>query len=631
MNKIFTLFLLCFFSCIFHSAHSQTPLVKQWDYRYGGIMYDYIQYFEETSDGGFILGGMTSSDSAYDKTNNSYGSIDYWIVKTDANGIKQWDVDFGGTDADFFTCGSQTADGGFIFGGYSESGIGGCKTEVCRGDNDYWIVKTDSLGNKLWDKTFGGTGDDRITSVHQTFDGGYILGGFSFSGIGGDKSQNTWGESDYWIVKTDSLGIKQWDKDFGGSLFESRGVVEQTFDHGYIICGYSDSPISGDKTQNVWGGSDNWLVKTDSLGSLQWDKDLGGFNEDKSSVIHQTSDHGFILGGLSESGIGGDKTQPTWNNTGDFWIIKTDSNGGIQWDKDFGGFDIEDEFTSIFLTQDKGFLIAGNSYSQITGDKSENNLGIEQTWILKLDSAGLKEWDKTQLTSGHDEIGLIVETKEGCILIANSTYGDIAGDKTQDNWGAGSAADYWMIKLCDSLLYPHAGFNAPHHLCPGTCASFTNLSLYATSWLWNFPGALPNSSTDIHPANICYNTPGNYDVILIASSSFGSDTITLPNYITVYPYPSPQGIQQNGDTLFAIAGSASYQWYFNGNIISGATDYFYVAPQSGDYNVVATDANGCEVEAAIFSVLASTQLAVGNWQLAIFPNPVADKLIIQNK
>jgi hypothetical protein len=630
MKNYFTIFFLTFFFGIFNSASSQNPLVKQWDYRYGGIMYDFLQYFEETPDNGFILGGLTSSDSAADKTNNSYGSIDYWIVKTDQNGIKLWDVDFGGTAADFFSCGDQTTDGGFIFGGYSESGISGSKTEACRGDVDYWIVKTDSLGNKLWDKTFGGAGEDHLTSVQQTSEGGYILGGFSFSAIGGDKSQNSWGECDYWIVKTDAQGNKIWDRDFGGTQFDYRGTVKQTDDHGYIIAGYSDSPVSGDKSQNSWGESDYWLVKTDSLGNKIWDKDLGGLNDDNLSVIQPTSDHGFILGGLSESGIGGDKTMASWNNTFDFWIIKADANGNIQWDKDFGGSDIEDEFTSIFLAQDKGFLIAGNSYSPISGDKSENNLGIEQSWVLKLDSTGAKEWDKTPLTSGHDEIGFALETKEGCIVIANSTYGDIAGEKTQDNWGAGSGADYWIIKYCDSLIYPHAGFNALHHLCPGTCASFTNLSLYATSYLWSFPGATPNSSTDIHPANICYNIPGSYDVILIASSSFGSDTIMLPNYVTVYPYPSPQGIQQNGDTLFAIQGSVSYQWYFNGNPVSGATDYFYVAPISGDYNVVATDANGCEVEAVVFNVVANIQPPAESGLLTVFPNPVGETLHVKS-
>ena len=177
-------------------------------------------------------------------------------------------------------------------------------------------------------------------------------------------------------------------------------------------------------------------------------------------------------------------------------------------------------------------------------------------------------------------------------------------------------------------LTPVAIFNATNHICPGTCTNFTNLSHNATSYLWTFAGANPSTSTDVNPANICYNTPGTYSVSLIASNAGGSDTLTLNNYITVYPYPSPQGIGQGGDTLFANTGAVSYQWYENGVAIPGATEYFYVAQESGDYNVVATDANGCEVEAAIFDVIAGLHEGSGSNLFSIYPNPVTDRCTI---
>ena len=137
--------------------------------------------------------------------------------------------------------------------------------------------------------------------------------------------------------------------------------------------------------------------------------------------------------------------------------------------------------------------------------------------------------------------------------------------------------------------------------------------------------------TDADPTNICYNTPGNYSVSLIAANTVTSDTLTLNNYITVYPYPSPQGILQSGDTLIANQGAVSYQWYHGGNIIPGATDYFYIATESGNFNVVATDVNGCEVEAAIFDVVAGIQAVVSDsMQLNIYPNPVREKLYVNN-
>ena len=194
------------------------------------------------------------------------------------------------------------------------------------------------------------------------------------------------------------------------------------------------------------------------------------------------------------------------------------------------------------------------------------------------------------------------------------------------------------LSVCRSIfcysptLLPTAVFSAPNHICPGTCVNFTNTSVNATSYLWTFPGANPSTSTDVSPQNICYNNPGSYDVQLVATNGAGNDTLALANYITVYPQPPPQGIIQSGDTLFAIAGATSYQWYYNGNIINGATNYFCVATQSGNYNVVATDNNGCEVEAAIFDVAATVSpLSFGDGSgVRLFPNPVGTELKIQN-
>ncbi|MEO8088280.1 MAG: T9SS type A sorting domain-containing protein, partial [Bacteroidota bacterium] len=182
-----------------------------------------------------------------------------------------------------------------------------------------------------------------------------------------------------------------------------------------------------------------------------------------------------------------------------------------------------------------------------------------------------------------------------------------------------------IVPSCATV--PIAIFSAPHNICPGTCTDFTNLSVNATSFLWSFPGANPSTSTDVNPTNICYSTPGNYNVSLIATGSGGSDTLLLLNYITVYPYPAPQGITQSGDTLFANQGSATYQWYYNGVLIQGATNYFYVITLFGNYNVVCTDANSCEVEAAIFDVVGINS-AVPNGEFSIFPNPVITKFTI---
>ena len=214
-------------------------------------------------------------------------------------------------------------------------------------------------------------------------------------------------------------------------------------------------------------------------------------------------------------------------------------------------------------------------------------------------------------------------------------YKDDSQTTLVNNPSAGSFTGNYGVYFVDDMKVeaanqlPTALFSAPNHICPGTCTSFQNLSINGTTYLWSFPGGVPSTSTDVSPSNICYATTGNYSVELIATNANGSDTLTLVNYITVYPSPSPQGITQAGDTLFANAGAVSYQWYLGGNAISGATNYFYVALSGGDYNVVATDVNGCEVEAAIFDVVASVKSTEPDpFSLHIFPNPAGNKVEI---
>ena len=212
MNRLFNSIVSLLFISFLSVA--QPSLVKQWDARFGGTGNDKLTVFQQTSDDGFILAGVSSSGVNGDKTQPAWNnSFDYWIVKTDASGNYQWDKRFGGTKNEILKSVYQTRDKGFLLGGYSNSGINGDKTQANWDTNsvsmnpsyDYWIVKIDSLGNKLWDKRFGGIYDDKFSCLIPAGDGGFLLGGFSGSGISGDKTQASWGSTDYWIVKIDSL------------------------------------------------------------------------------------------------------------------------------------------------------------------------------------------------------------------------------------------------------------------------------------------------------------------------------------------------------------------------------------------------------------------------------------------
>ena len=438
----------------------QHALAKQWDKRFGGINDEEATSFQQTSDGGYIIGGWSNSGISGNKTQSNWDTAlvtnDYWVIKIDVVGNKQWDKRFGTTGDDFLFSLQQTIDGGYILGGFSFSGINGDKTQPGWGGADYWVVKIDSLGNKQWDKRFGGTNDDDLYSVIQTNDRGYILGGFSNSGISGDKTQSNWDPNDsyddFWVVKIDSVGNKQWDKRFGGIKEDGLGPILQTADGGYILGGGSSSDSSGDKTQNSWAGSiDYWVVKIDSVGNKQWDKRYGGNGDDGLSSIIQTKDKGYILGGTSYSDNSGDKTQ----NYGGYWLVKIDSLGNKLWDKAFDGLlglSVGSELVNVSATENGGYLLSGVSNSNAGRDKTESSFGLPQGWLVKIDSFGNKEWDKTIYTIKGGG-GSAIETNDHCYAMISSINSGIGDYKSQPNWDSNdSTDDYWIIKFCDTLI-----------------------------------------------------------------------------------------------------------------------------------------------------------------------------------
>ncbi len=624
------------------SAFSQFHYMKNWDHRYGGIGDDKLEMFHETSDKGFILGGTSYSDASFDKTESSRGQSDYWIVKTDSFGIMQWNKTFGGDNYDDLRDVRQTYDGGFILAGSSRSQANGDKSEP-NWDNsagtpthDYWIVKTDAQGNKLWDKRYGGIYSDLLTAVTETRDHGFLLGGFSEGNATGDRTENSRGGPDYWIVRTDEFGNKIWDKRFGGNRNDQLWSVAQTKDGGFILGGFSWSDSSGDKTVNNYGlvsYSDYWIVKIDSLGNKQWDNHYGGTANEYLYSIRQTSDDGYVLGGPSWSDSTADKTSHNFGppNTSDYWIIKLTSTGILQWDKSFGGVNHEDEYGNALQMSDNGYLVSGTSYSGISGNKSEQNLGIEQSWVVKTDLAGNIMWDKTILTNGHDERGLALETSDGGIAVANYTNGGIGGYKSELNRDSSNITyDYWLIRYADTTRkHPSAAlFTSSRNVCPKTCIDFLNMSLNATSFKWLFPGASPSSSTAFNPGNICYNTPGTWNVTLIASDSVESDTIVMQNYITVFSNPPPLTIVQSNDTLFSPDVFSTYQWSRNGNPIQGANDFFLVITTGGIYDVDVTDTNGCASNHEINAIMAGIKTNIDGSGITVYPNPTADKFSV---
>ncbi len=427
--------------CLLSSLSAQAPAIE-WQKTIGGNGYDAILALQITDDGGYILGGTSGSNISGDKTEISFGARDYWVVKLDASGNIQWQNTIGGSDEDFITSIQQTTDGGYILGGWSKSDISGNKTKDNHGSYDYWVLKLNATGAIQWQNTFGGKDDDRLSSLQQTTDGGYILGGNSNSNVSGDKTENSNGYVDYWVLKLDKEGAIQWQNTIGGNGADALFSLQQTFDGGYILGGFSYSNISGDKTENILGGSDYWVVKLDTSGSIQWQNTIGGSGFDRLYILQLTTDGGYILGGYSDSNISGDKTE---NNIGDddYWVVKLSEIGDIQWQNTIGG-NGKDELLSLQQTTDGGYILGGFSSSNISGDKTENCLGSDDCWVLKLDAAGAIQWQNTIGGDSNDGLGTIQQTPDGGYILGGASASDISGDKTENSHGD---YDLWIIKL----------------------------------------------------------------------------------------------------------------------------------------------------------------------------------------
>jgi hypothetical protein len=358
---------------------------KVWDKAFGGNHFEVFASVQQTTDGGYIFGGWSASGVNGDKTQPVNGINDFWIVKADANGNKLWDKTFGGSAEDELNSIQQTSDGGYILGGISSSDISGDKSQVCKGFFDYWVIKLDANGNKLWDKTFGGSAEDELNSIQQTPDGGYILGGTSSPDITGFIYNAFRGNSDYWIIKLDSTGNKQWDKTFDGSNIDELRSLQQTLDGGYIL--------GGDSRPSFTYTGDYWVIKLDNNGNKIWDRTIGGSKNDKLNSLQQTADGGYILGGSSNSDIGRDKTELS-KGVYDYWIIKLNASGNKIWDKSFGG-NSDDMLFSLQQAVDGGYILGGTSSSGIGGDISQSAITIDY-WILKLAPDPAEKPDSTE-------------------------------------------------------------------------------------------------------------------------------------------------------------------------------------------------------------------------------------------
>lgn len=453
-NRLLIIFFLCF-----------TPLFAQdilWEKSYGGKHAEYLYDAIPTPDYGFILAGSSLSGKNGNKDEKNNGDLDYFLWKMNERGDLDWQKSFGGNKVDLLQSIALTCDGGFILGGTSNSDKGLDKKYESLGQEDFWIIKLDAKGGELWQKTIGGNGMERLLSIAQTKDGGYILGGTSSSdrsdsnkspeAIKNKKNENSRGNLDYWVVKLKTDGSVEWQKTIGGKYVDELKAIEQTSDGGYILGGYSNSPISGDRTEPNFGMGDYWIVKLDKDGTIQWQRAYGGDKDDNLFVLHQTKDGGYIVGGNSNSGATNSKLKTNRKGT-DFWVLKLTDNADIEWQETYN-YGEKDILTSIIENQDGTYLIGGYALSEVTLVSNKSKLGkgakndkegINDYIALKIDNEGKEIWNQTIGSNGDEVMKKLLETRDGGYLLTGTSNGKISRDKNSGKGGY----DFWVVKLRD--------------------------------------------------------------------------------------------------------------------------------------------------------------------------------------
>jgi len=406
-----------------------TPSEIEWEKSFGGSGIDQAYSIQQTLDEGYIVAGK--SESSNGDVGGNKGEFDYWILKLDKSGNIEWEKNYGGSENDEAYSIQQTLDEGYIVGGNSRSLDGDVGTTSYPA-LDYWIIKLDKSGNIEWEKIYGGSHNEELSSIKQTLDGGYIVSGLTWSSKGIESTNN--GENDYWILKLDSSGELEWEKSYGGSKFDLASSIQQTTDGGYIVGGRSKSD-DGQIGEN-YGNFDYWIIKLNDKGIIEWEKNYGGSKKDYFRSIQQTKDGGFIIVGGT-----GSKNNDVNDHNGDFdyWVLKIDTEGSIEWEKTYGGSKL-DEAWSVDQTLDDGYVVLG--YSRSKNKDVIDNYCKTDYWLIKLDETGNLQWGKNYGGSKWDTPQSIKQTSDsGYIMVgySNSSNGDVSENNGFD--------DYWVVKL----------------------------------------------------------------------------------------------------------------------------------------------------------------------------------------
>ena len=388
------------------------PPTTDWIRTYGVSSNETATSMTNTTDGGYVIAGTTV---------NANGNPHFWLIKTNSQGIAQWNKTYMDIASQNMTASTphkviQTSDGGYAIVGSSRN-----YTDT----TDFLLVKTDSSGNQQWNKTYAGPGNDEAFCLVQTSDSGYAIAGYTTSYY----MNAPYSSLDMWLVKTDAFGTAQWNQTYGGTNTDEAYYLVQTSDNGYAIAGCTTSYISYPPYLSL----DMWLVKTDRLGTTQWNITYGGTGDDIAYKIIVTRDGGYALAGETSSfGAGGI----------DIWLVKTSSSGNVQWNKTYGGTGDESRSSEpIIQTSDGGYALAAKTTS--FGPSSGG------MWLVKTDSTGNITWNKTYGLNSNDNCCSVTQAADGGYLIAGSIFSTVTG-----------SYDFYLAKtLAEDIISPQTTLN----------------------------------------------------------------------------------------------------------------------------------------------------------------------------
>ncbi|MBL4709024.1 MAG: RHS repeat protein, partial [Flavobacteriales bacterium] len=487
---------------------------KVWDHTFGGEREDRLYDIKEIGDRNYVAVGYSVSSYSGNKNSTNYGGTDGWIITFDDFGNVLWEMNIGGERDDRFHSVVQLKNGNFLVGGYSNSGVSGNKKSGNFGGYDYWLLEIDpNTSSIVLDQNYGGKRDDILSvAIRTSGKGNYLMGGYSASNPGGNKTAVNYGGNDYWVIEVDPGGAPMWDASYGGKSDDKlRKLIDLGKDR-YALAGYSNSGQGGNKTSNNYD-YDYWVLQINAGGSINWQRAIQGEETDMALDITLAADGDYVIAGRSNSRKGLEKSQSSLKY--DYWVVKLRNDGSaVIWDRTLGGsvddlFDSKDPICfSIEKTNDDGFIVAGSSPSPISGEKTEAAINDQMDyWMVKIDAGGNYVWDKVIGGEEVDAQTVVRVVDEECFLAAgfsSSRQNSAIGHHGDNHFGN---YDFWVVKYCmsddqgggkDTCTFPDfcfrfVPFEAPadslvHVFEPYTCEEVIGNSLLneISQQLWEY-------------------------------------------------------------------------------------------------------------------------------------------------